>query len=191
MNIWMRRVLQTGGWGILLYLLAAIMLDTYGQRTPSLDQYDAIIVLGCRVESDGVASLALQARTRKAVELYNQGYAKTIVLTGGVGTYEPAESQAAFNYATKELGVAPNIFVLEEVSTTTEENASFAKSTVPNMSNVLIVSDAYHIFRAERVFAKYFDHVDGSGRVPIPEYRIKGDLREVAALGYYWLQGRL
>lgn len=191
MKRWIRRFIQTGGWGVLTYLSAALVLDTYGQRAPDLPEYDAIIVLGCRVEADGSASLALQARTRKAVELYNQGYAKTIVLTGGVGTYEPAESQAALNYATQELGISPDVFVLEEQSTTTEENASFAKSTIPDASNVLIVSDAYHIFRAERVFAKYFDHVDGSGRVPIPEYRIKGDLREVAALGYYWFQGRL
>lgn len=191
MNPWIKRGLNIGSWSLGLYATAAISLDVYGQRTPSQDQYDAIIVLGCRVEADGVASLALQARTRKAVELYQQGYADVVVLTGGVGTYAPSEAQAAFTYATQQLGVKPDVFVLEETSTSTEENARFAKEAMQDATNVLIVSDAYHIFRAERVFGKYFDHVDGSGRVPIPEYRIKGDLREVAALGYYWLQGRL
>ena len=191
MNRWIYRMLCVGGWSILSYATAALALDTYGQRAPSLDEYDAIIVLGCRVEADGTPSLALQARTRKAVELYSQGYADTIILTGGVGAYEPSESQAAFVYATNTLGVEPSVFLLEEQSTSTEENASFAKETLPNATNVLVVSDAYHIFRAERVFGKYFDYVDGSGRVPIPEYRVKGDLREVAALVYYWFKGRL
>ena len=174
-----------------LFLATGFSLDQYGQRTPALDEYDAIIVLGCRVEQNGMPSLALQARTRKAVELYHQGYASKIVLTGGVGTHAPAESVAAFEYATENLGVPPNVFVLEQKSTSTEENARFASEVFGAESSVLIVSDAYHVFRAERVFEKYFEHVDGSGRVPIPEYRLKGTSREVLALIFYWVQGRL
>jgi len=176
---------------MVVYVGLALYLDWYGQRRPSLSTYDAIIVLGCRVEADGSPSLALQARTRKAVELYNQGYASKIILTGGVGTYAPAESVASFQYATETLGVDPSVFVMEEVSTSTDENAQYALQALPEAKNVLIVSDAYHVFRAERVFGRYFDRVDGSGRVPIPWYRVKGDLREVAALFYYWLNGRL
>lgn len=174
-----------------LFVATGLSLDQYGQRTPALDEYDAIIVLGCRVRPDGTPSLALQARTRKAVELYHQGYAQKIVLTGGVGTHAPAESVAAFEYATKNLGVPPNVFVLEQKSTSTEENARFASEVFGAESSVLIVSDAYHVFRAERVFDKYFEHVDGSGRIPIPEYRLKGTSREVLALIFYWAQGRL
>ena len=166
-------------------------LDWYGQRRPSQLHYDAIVVLGCRVQADGTPSLALQARTRKAVELYNKGYAETIILTGGVGDHAPAESVAAMNYAVVELGMDPNVFVLEKQSTSTEENAEFAKEALPAGRSVLIVSDSYHILRSEKVFGRYFDDVDGVGRVPIPTVRIKGAFREVAALIVYWYQGRL
>ena len=187
----MKQMMYLMGVLLALYLGIGLYLDQYGQRSPEQDSYDAIIVLGCRVESDGTPSLALQARTRRAVELYHQGYAQKIILTGGVGTHAPAESVAAFEYATESLGVPQNVFILEQKSTSTEENARFASEVFGAESSVLIVSDTYHVFRAERVFDKYFEHVDGSGRVPIPEYRLKGTFREVLALIFYWAKGRL
>lgn len=187
----MKQMMYLIGAVMALYLGIGLYLDQYGQRSPEQDSYDAIIVLGCRVQPDGTPSLALQARTRKAVELYKQGYASKIVLTGGVGTHAPAESVAAFEYATQALGVDPEVFLLEKQSTSTEENARFASEVFPRESSVLIVSDAYHVLRSERVFAQYFQHVDGVGRVPIFSVRLKGTLREVLALMFYWAQGRL
>ena len=187
----MKRIFQwmIMGFGTVCGLAAG--LDWYGQRRPSQGYYDAIIVLGCKVRPDGTPSLALQARTRKAVELYNKGYADRIVLTGGVGEYAPAESVAAMNYAVSELSMDPNVFVIEKSSTSTEENAEYAKEALPTGESVLVVSDSYHILRSEKVFGRYFDDVDGVGRVPIPSVRIKGAFREVAALIVYWYQGRL
>lgn len=187
----MKRIFQWMVLGIGTVCGLAVGLDYYGQRRPSQAHYDAIIVLGCKVKSDGTPSLALQARTRKAVELYNKGYADRIVLTGGVGEHAPAESVASMNYAVAELGMDPSVFVLEEWSTSTEENAEFAKEAFPSGQSVLVVSDSYHILRSEKVFGRYFDEVDGAGRVPIPSVRIKGALREVAALIVYWYEGRL
>ena len=187
----MKRLFQWIILGVGTVFGCAAGLDWYGQRRPSQSHYDAIIVLGCKVRSDGTPSLALQARTRKAVELYNKGYADRIVLTGGVGEYAPAESVAAMNYAVSELGMDPNVFVLEKQSTSTEENAEFAKDAIPTGDSVLVVSDSYHILRSEKVFGRYFNDVDGVGRVPIPAVRIKGAFREVAALVVYWYQGRL
>ena len=83
------------------------------------------------------------------------------------------------------------MFLLEEESTSTEENAEFAKKVFPTGESVLVVSDSYHILRSEKVFTRYFTNVDGVGRVPIPTVRIKGALREVAALIAYWYQGRI
>ena len=81
----MKRIFQWLIFGVGTVCGLATGLDWYGQRRPSQSTYDAIIVLGCRVQPDGTPSLALQARTRKAVELYNAGYADRIILTGGIG----------------------------------------------------------------------------------------------------------
>lgn len=175
----------------LLYTGAFTLLDQYGQKPPMKQTYDAIIVLGCRVDANGQPSLALQGRTKLAVQLFEQGYSEKIILTGGLGTYAPSEAQAAFEFATQKLEVDPAVFILEDSSTSTEENARFAKENNPDLENVLIVSDAYHVFRAERVFGKYFAEVDGAGRVPAYNVRIPGGLREVLAIGFYLLQGKI
>ncbi|MEO1272336.1 MAG: ElyC/SanA/YdcF family protein [Myxococcota bacterium] len=76
-------------------------------------------------------------------------------------------------------------------STSTEENARFAAEAAPHIRRVLVVSDAFHIFRVERVFGRYFDEVTGVGSVGHLGSRIKGALREVVAVTAYGALGRL
>ena len=177
--------------GLTFCMMASFTLDQYGQKSPKQDSYDAIVVLGCRVMEDGEPSQPLQERTRLAVKLWKQGYASKIVLTGGLGNYAPSEAQAALRFAIKDLGVDQSIFLLEDSSTSTEENAGFTKEHYPEIDNILLVSDAYHIFRSERVFGRYFENVDGIGAISQFETRVVGGLREVLAVSLYFVQGRL
>lgn len=172
-----------------LWLIAALGLDCYGQRTPT-GTFDAIVVAGCRVDPGGVPSLALQRRTRRAVDLWRAGAAPRIVFTGGVGTYPPSEAEAAARYA-ESLGVPPEVIVREERSTSTEENARFAAEVLDPRSRVLVVTDAYHVLRAERVFGRAFAEAQGAGSVPRLDVRVRGALREVAAVMLYGVEGRL
>ncbi len=173
-----------------LWVLAALALDRYGLRPlPQQARFDAIVVLGCRVYADGKPSPALARRVRRAVELYEQGKAPLLVLTGGVGGHPPSEARAAADLAA-ELGVPRSAMRLEEASTSTEENARFAAELV-DVRRVLIVSDAYHVFRGERVFGRYFEEVRGVGSVGLNYPRVVGSLREVLAVGGYALTGRL
>ena len=176
---------------LILWLLGAAFLDQYGVNGPKKTTYDAIVVLGCKVRSNGTASLALQRRTRAAVELYRKGYSKQIVLTGGVGQNEPSEAKAAFQYAVEHLGVRKDIFLLEERSSSTEENAKFAVEQYQHIQDVLFVSDSYHIFRAQRVFNRYFAQAEGMASKPAWNVRVYGALREVLAVVFYFLKGRL
>src|SRR5690606_5264267 len=118
-----------------------------------------IVVLGCRVRPDGSASLALARRTRHAAALYRRGLAPRIVLTGGVGAHPPSEARAAAAIARAE-GVPEEALILEERSTSTEENAREARRRI-DARRVLVVTDAYHVFRAERVFRRHFEHARG------------------------------
>ncbi|MCA9708261.1 MAG: YdcF family protein, partial [Myxococcales bacterium] len=147
-------------------------------------------VLGCRVFPDGRPSFALSTRVRIAAELFAEGRADRLVLTGGVGDGGVAEAEVAASLA-ESLGVPRSALVLETRSTSTEQNARFAAEVIEGR-RVLIVTDAYHVFRSERVFARYFDEVHGVGTVN-PRWwpRIRGALREVIAIAGYGLQGRL
>jgi len=172
-----------------LYLGAAYYIDRRGLREPPDDGFDAIVVLGCRVFADGRPSLSLRRRTERAVELWRRGLAPTIVLTGGTGEAPISEAAAAAAIA-RGLGVPGEALVLEERSTTTEENAREA-AAVAGVDRVLVVTDSYHALRAERVFRRYFARAVGAGCRGPTRPRIRGALREVVALASYGVRGRL
>lgn len=187
---WMR----SGGFAVALfagsYVDLAVALDAYGRGRSADGCWDAIVVAGCRVDADGRPSLALQRRTRKAVELWEAGLAQRVLFTGGVGAFPPSEASAAGAYA-ESLGLPASAVVLEEESTSTEENARFGAEQLGPDARVLVVTDAYHVFRAERVFDRHFAEVVGVGSMPSWDVRLKGSLREVAAVTVYAFRGRL
>ncbi len=172
----------------LAYLGAAALLDRHGRRRVS-GRFDAIVVLGCRVFADGRPSVSLEGRATKAAALFHEGLAPRVVLTGGLGDAPVSEARAAARIV-EALGVPPDALVLEERSTSTEENAREAARLI-DAARVLVVTDAYHVFRAERVFRRHFDEATGVGSVGPPSARARGALREVAAVAGYALRGRL
>lgn len=175
-----------------LWGAAALFLTWYGNRPLSQEDknWNAIIVPGCRVLPDGRPSIALALRVRRAVDLYDRGFAPLIVLTGGVGDAGFQESEVAADFA-QALGVPHSALRQEGQSTSTEENARFSADITP-ASRVLLVTDAYHVFRTERVFARFYSEVRGVGTVnPYRYARIKGATREVLAIIAYALLGRL
>jgi len=175
----------------LITFLCAFIIDRYGHKTPALEQYDAIVVAGCKVKKNGTPSLALQARVQKAVALYKKGYANKIIFTGGSRDTRPTEAQAAKDYALSLQAFPQHTLFLEDKSTSTKENAKFAKERYPNVDSIILVSDSYHIFRGERIFIHYFSRVDGVGRTPKFDIRIKGALREIPALIYHRWNGNI
>ncbi|MEM9453452.1 MAG: YdcF family protein [Myxococcota bacterium] len=188
---WRRAARWTVIGGALVWGIGAWGLHRYGlSRRPEQGRWDAIVVLGCRVFPDGRPSVALATRVRVAVELLTEGRADRLVLTGGVGEAGVAEAEVAATLA-ESLGVPRSALVLETRSTSTELNARFAAEMIEGR-RVLIVTDAYHVLRGERVFARYFDEVRGVGTLN-PRWwpRLYGALREVVALAAYGVQGRL
>ena len=70
-------------------------------------------------------------------------------MSGGQGAGEDIpESQAMAAYAVGK-GVAPNRIILEQKSMSTEENLMFSKEfMVKENARIVIVTTAYHVFRA-------------------------------------------
>ena len=169
-------------------------LELYGRRGPGGTPWDAIVVAGAAVWPGGVASPALRRRTEHAVSLWRRGVAPKLLFTGGVGKHPPAEAEVAADIA-RAAGVPEEALILECRSTTTDENAAYAvlvcHAAGLGRGRVLVVTDAYHAFRCERVFRRRFTRVRAIGSVPSLRWRVKGALREVGALVIYAVQGRL
>lgn len=174
---------------LVVWVLLALALDLYGGRPFEPGPYDAIVVAGAGVMPGGVPSDVLVARTYRAVELHRQGVAPRLALTGGIGDWGPAESVVAERLAVG-WGVPPDAIVREERSTNTEENAAELFRTVGDL-RVLVVTDRYHALRCERVFRRYFTRVEVTGAVSPPALRARGALREVGAIAWYTMRGRM
>ncbi len=185
------------GWvmlGLVAWVGAAVALDLRGRAPPPEGSWDAIVVAGCRVDPGGVPSLALQRRARLGVKLWQEGRAPRVVFTGGLGENAPTEARAAADYA-RGLGLPEEAIVLEEGSTSTEENARFAAEQMGReglpAARILLVTDGYHTLRAERVFRRFFPEVRAVGSTPSPSVRARGAMREVLALGWYVALGKV
>jgi uncharacterized SAM-binding protein YcdF (DUF218 family) len=172
------------GWSTL-----ALALDQLGPREPAASRVDAIVVAGCRVDPGGVPSDCLKGRTDRAIALYQAGVAPLMVFTGGVGENPPSEATVAAQRA-RAAGVPDSAIRLEDRSTSTEENARFA-AELGSLNHVVVVSDAWHTHRVARVFGRYFPTVDTVGVNSPWSYRIYGAHREVLAVAWYAVNGRL
>ena len=123
--------------------------------------FDAVVVLAGGVFHKGSlrptdeASDASRQRTACGADLWLQGLAPKLLLTGGDATVlrtGPPESREMKRWALR-LGVPESAIQTEETSRTTYENAVQAK-TVLGSGHILLVTAAYHLPRAVGLFEK-------------------------------------
>ncbi len=123
--------------------------------------FDAIVVLAGGIYHKGSlrpsdeAKDASRQRTACGAQLWHQGLAPTLLLTGGDATISrtgPSEASEMKRWALR-LGIPESVLVLEEKSRTTYENALETKALL-GPARILLVTAAYHIPRAAGLFEK-------------------------------------
>jgi uncharacterized SAM-binding protein YcdF (DUF218 family) len=95
-----------------------------------------------------------QQRTREAVRLYQHGYAPKLLFSGAAADKNGPSNAAVMRSLALDAGVpAPDILV-EEVSTTTAENAVQSAPIIKglNAKTVIMVTSPYHQRRASMNF---------------------------------------
>ena len=88
-------------------------------------------------------------------------------------------------------GLPEESVVLEERSTSTRENAQYAARILGADARVLVVTDAYHVFRERRVFAQWFAGAEAAGVPPAEEALVHALPRELFAVLIYGVRGDL
>jgi uncharacterized SAM-binding protein YcdF (DUF218 family) len=134
--------------GVILFTGLAIWICGFGYAAkPSIS--DCIIVLGCRVYGT-VASPFLAARLDESLRLYNQGYAGYFVVSGGQGPGEDITEAEAMKRYLVQRGVPADRVILEDRSTSTEENLAFSLERMREhgLRSAIVVSNRYHLLRA-------------------------------------------
>ena len=133
------------------YLITLWQVWSVG-RSDQARPVDAIVVMGA-AQYDGRPSPQLAARLDQVVEIWPQGYASLVVVTGGNQTgdrFTEAETSAAYLV---ERGVPESVIVLENSGSTTIESLNNVEAILSErgLSSVLIVTDPYHALRSRLV----------------------------------------
>lgn len=121
-------------------------------RAPRPPEREYVIVLGCGLRADGTVTPLLQGRLDAAIEAYEGGgRAARIICSGGQGADEVvSEARAMANYLL-EQGVPADDVLLEDQSTTTEENLRFSRAIMEERggaAHCTIATNSYHCLRA-------------------------------------------
>ena len=198
----MRRKLPYLTVGLLLSLLTVIVIcfvvtyrsiDERGNRDDTR-LADAIIVLGAAVWPDERPGPSLRARTEWAIELYQDGYASFLILSGGLGRYPPEEAEVMRRLAV-EAGIPSEALVLEKGAHSTWESLLYTSEIMQERGwdTALIVSDPFHMKRALLMAGDIGLSVYASPALNSPTHkslprRIFYTSREALALWWYLIQ---
>lgn len=131
----------------ILFIVDASLIWGIAHSRPPINHADAIIVLGAAINTP-----ALRNRTLQGLDLYEQGKADEMILSGGkIADADISEAEYMEKVINKTANENVN-YVLEDQSHNTYENIANSKAKIletnPNANSVIVVSDAFHLARA-------------------------------------------
>ncbi len=187
--------------GLLLTLVAAFLvtyrvIDGRSARDESR-RADVILVLGSAVWPHEQPSPSLRARTERAIELYQDGYAPYLLLSGGLGRYPPEEAEVMRRLVTA-AGISEEALFLDQEAHSTWESIEKARQIVQQQGwkSLIVVSDPFHMERSllmasDAGLVAYAAPALDSPTYTIPARRLFYTSREVLALWWYLVQRTL
>lgn len=111
-----------------------------------LKDVDCIIVLGCRVKEEGKPSDMLSDRLKRGIELYKQGAAPKIIMSGDHGQKEYDEVNTMKQIAV-DAGVLSSDIFMDHAGFSTYESIYRAKE-IFQADKIVVVTQNYHLYRA-------------------------------------------
>lgn len=168
-----------------------IMTVKAARKVPAFDK-DYILILGCQIKKDGTLTKLLQGRADRALEFAkmqsdNTSKPLTFVPSGGKGSDEViAESQAIHNYLV-EKGIPEEKIIVEDSSTSTEENMRKSFALIEQQSSdpkVAFATTNYHVFRSGVLAYREGINAEGIGSKTRTYFWVNAFVREFIATLY-------
>ncbi len=117
-----------------------------------MKNYDAILLLGLKLNADGSPKEELRLRVEKAVSVYREKKIPCIIPCGGQTPDTPVSEAKVMEQMLLHHGVSPDAILIEEASQVTVENIQNARNLLKEKGirkpRVLVVTSDYHAFRA-------------------------------------------
>jgi uncharacterized SAM-binding protein YcdF (DUF218 family) len=131
---------------VLIFLVAAAILfysPNFIKHDDVLEKADAIVVLG------GEAG----ERVHEGVQLYNNGYAQHLILTGGLLAWQTNSADIMKKQALA-AGVPERAIITESSAESTRGNAVLIMPILKKLkaNKIIVVTSAYHSKRAKMIF---------------------------------------
>lgn len=161
---------------------------------------DAIVVFGGGIGEGGSPGKSTVERARFSVDLYQEGFAKTILYSSGYTyKYNDAENMKLFAMS---MGVPGKNIILDKKGDITYTNVKYTSEILrkKGFHKILLISSPYHMRRASLVFNHIAKDIDVIYTpVPYPEFYIKGKrvkpsqikaiMHEYLGIVYYFFKG--
>lgn len=171
----MRNVILNVFAGLFVYfecLLTATVIRALkaGRHEPAYDK-DYVLVLGCRIRSDGTLYPLIRGRVDRAINFVNAQYMSTgkravLVPSGGKGSDEPLSEGEAMARYMREKGI-PEAYILPETQAkTTRENLLFSRRLIEEKGSgakAAFSSSSYHVYRSGILASEVGWDLDGMG----------------------------
>lgn len=165
---------------------------TWLSRPWSTPRGDTLIVLSGADPNSRVMGISTYWRCFMALVYYREQPYKEIVVSGK-NSAPGMRDFFIFN------GVPPDRVRMETAATNTHENATFTAQLLKGTpGSVVVLTSDYHVFRARRCFLKAGIHASVTGAPDItkrsadyfarPQLFVT-EIRETAAIAYYWYRG--
>ena len=116
------------------------------EMATEITNIDCIIVLGCGVDFSGQPSWMLADRLKRGIDLYKQGAAPKILMSGDHGRADYDEVNTMKQFAIDD-GVPSSDVFMDHAGFSTYESMYRAKE-IFEADSVIIVSQEYHLHRA-------------------------------------------
>ena len=187
------------GLAFVLAYLECILLGTIifgikaARHVPAFDK-DAVIILGSWVMPDGTCPPLLRGRADAALTFAEaqaeaDGPEPLFVPSGGKGDDETCAEGVAIAGYLREQGVPEERILIEDQSTTTEENFRFSIAKIRERlglenPRIAFATTNYHVFRSGVLATKQGIDAEGVGGKTKRYYWVNAFIREFAALLY-------
>lgn len=151
-----------------------------------------IVVLGAKIKKDGKPTYTLEKRLDAALELLNKDESIKCIVTGGRGNDEPISEATAMKKYLVGKGIDENRIFEEGKSKNTKENILNSASIIERNNigkNMIIVTDKFHQYRANRYAREIGFKSQGYGIKMRNDLRFSYWMREVFAVSIEILKG--
>lgn len=184
-GIFMKKILKI----ILFFTIILVLINLYvvlatHKRVILLDDikdqdYDCIIILGAGIRQNKPSPM-LEDRLLTAIELYNSGISKKILVSGDHENYDYDEVNVMKNYL-KENGIPSEDIFMDHAGLSTYDSIYRAKK-IFKANKVIVVTQKYHLYRSLYI-AKSIDLNAYGVSATKRQYtnQTKRDFREIAA----------